>query len=179
VKLLLSIADRFDRLPRCLCLATLLSLLPIVISGCGESSATHAFATATSEIEALATEASKRDPEQQVRARGAKVFGHYCAICHGETGAGDGFNSFSLKVPPRNFAEAEFWTTTTRQRTEQVISDGGTAAGGSVLMPAWKGTLSREQIRDVAAYLRLLPDIHAAFLAAEEAAAAAEEAADE
>lgn len=124
----------------------------------------------------LATERSRRSADDVLRERGEKVYRHYCAICHGETGAGDGFNSFNLKVPPRNLSEADFWTTTTRERTEQVVADGGPAAGGSVLMPAWKGTLTTEQIADVAAYVRQLPEIHAAVLAAEEAAAAAEEA---
>lgn len=150
-------------------------LLALTLSGCGESAAMHAYATATSEIEVLATERSRRSPDEVLRERGAKVYRQYCAICHGETGAGDGFNSFNLKVPPRNLSESDFWTTTIRERTEQVVADGGSAAGGSVLMPAWKGTLTGEQIADVAAYVRRLPEIHAAALAAEEAAAEAED----
>lgn len=146
-----------------------LVVLAVTVSGCGQPAATHAFETATSEIEVLAIEQSRRTADELLRERGGNVFSHYCAICHGGTGAGDGFNSFNLKVPPCNFTEAEFWTTTTRERTEQVIADGGPAAGGSMLMPAWKRTLSNEQIEDVVAYLRMLPDIHAAALAAEAA----------
>ena len=145
-----------------------LLVLAATLSGCGQPAATHAFETATSEIEELATDQSRRSPDELVRKRGENVFSHYCAICHGETGAGDGFNSFSLKVSPRNFTEPDFWTTTTRERTELVIANGGPAAGGSVLMPGWKRTLSSEQIDDVAAYLRMLPDIHAAAIAAED-----------
>jgi len=157
-----------------------LGFIPLVLSGCGDAPADGA--SAPSEISTLAAEPLHRDPDQQIRERGGKVFGQYCAICHGATGAGDGFNSFSLKDPPRNFTDDAFWQTTTRERIVQTIREGGPAVGASVLMPAWGRTLSGTQIDDVAAYLRMLPDIHATALAAEEAEAEAEmedEAADE
>ena len=38
-----------------------------------------------------------------------------------------------------------------------VIAEGGEAVGKNSYMPAWKNTLTTEQIKDVIAYIRTMP----------------------
>jgi mono/diheme cytochrome c family protein len=109
-----------------------------------------------SPIEALATRDVPRNPVADSRARGRQVYHHYCAICHGADGKGDGFNSSNLAVAPRDFTNPAFWQQATDKHLLLAVSKGGPAVGKSVLMPAWGRTLTDGQIRDVVAFLRTL-----------------------
>ena len=90
-----------------------------------------------SEIEALAGNHKPRDPLAESRERGRKVYRHYCTICHGDEGDGNGFNAAMLDPTPRNFTEPGFWKKRTEAQVSRVIHQGGPAVGKSVLMPAW------------------------------------------
>jgi mono/diheme cytochrome c family protein len=116
----------------------------------------HSATVYPSEIETLAVHSGPLDPLADARARGRKIFQHYCQICHGESGKGDGFNAGKLTPPPRDFSQAEFWKspTTTNERLHFAIGQGGTSVGKSVLMPAWGHTLAKSQIDDVIVYIR-------------------------
>jgi len=46
----------------------------------------------------------------EAAARGKKVFGTYCVVCHGADGKGDGPAATGLKPPPRNFTSSSGWT---------------------------------------------------------------------
>jgi mono/diheme cytochrome c family protein len=107
-----------------------------------------------SPIEMLATRDLPRNPAAETRTRGRNVFMHYCAICHGDTGQGDGFNSSNLEVAPRDFSNPEFWQRSTDDHLLLVVSNGGPAVGRSVLMPAWGRTLTDRELHDVVTYLR-------------------------
>jgi len=108
-----------------------------------------------SEIEGLAVRKQPADPLADARNRGSKIFGHYCQMCHGPEGKGDGLNSTFLKTSPRDFTDREFWEKrTTRERTHDVIGRGGVYIGKSVLMPAWERTLTKQEISDVAVFIR-------------------------
>ncbi|MGA2033507.1 MAG: cytochrome c [Thermoguttaceae bacterium] len=107
-----------------------------------------------SRIEALAISREPADPLADARARGEKVYRHYCQICHGEGGKGDGFNSSHLDPRPRNFSDAKFWRNTRGDRIYDAVAQGGTANGKSVLMPAWGHTLTERQLRDVMVFIR-------------------------
>jgi mono/diheme cytochrome c family protein len=109
-----------------------------------------------SSIEALAMRNGPPDPVAESQSRGQKVYKHYCSICHGEEGQGDGFNSTNLAVPPRDFSSRKFWRQTTDERLLLTVSKGGTAVDKSVLMPAWGRTLTNRQMRDVVAFLHTL-----------------------
>ncbi len=102
------------------------------------------------------------------QARGKKVYDHYCKICHGAGGQGDGFNSAMLDPPPRNFADEAFWKRVNDEQLQTVISQGGESVGKSVLMPAWGRTLEASQITDVIAFLRTVPALAKKAAAAEE-----------
>jgi mono/diheme cytochrome c family protein len=107
-----------------------------------------------SRIEALAVSREPADPLADARARGEKVFRHYCQICHGESGKGDGFNSSRLDPRPRDFTDAKFWQKTRPERIFDAVAQGGSANGKSVLMPAWGHTLTERQILDVIVFIR-------------------------
>ncbi|MFV2066318.1 MAG: cytochrome c [Pirellulales bacterium] len=108
-----------------------------------------------SEIEGLAIRREPVDSLADARIRGAVVYRHYCQLCHGTGGKGDGANASLLEVKPRNFTDPEFWEKrTTEERLHDVVSRGGTHIGKSVLMPAWGRTLTEQEIRDVVVFVR-------------------------
>ena len=106
-----------------------------------------------SEIAALAGIPKPHNPLVDSQQRGREVYSHYCAICHGDEGNGNGFNSAQLELPPRNFTDQKFWKQVTDERLSLTVSQGGPAVGKSNLMPAWGKTLTDQQIQDVIAWL--------------------------
>lgn len=105
-----------------------------------------------SPIEALAIRDVPANALAESQSRGRKVFKHYCAICHGDEGQGNGFNSTNLAVSPRDFSNSRFCEATD-ERLLLAASKGGAAVGKSVLMPAWGRTLTDRQLSDVVAFL--------------------------
>lgn len=86
-------------------------------------------------------------------ARGADVYDHYCAACHGVTGLGDGNAGRALEVPPANLAMLSrmpisrwdpfmYWT----------VTEGG--APLHTAMPAFKNSLSADDSWAVIAYIQ-------------------------
>ena len=86
-------------------------------------------------------------------ARGADVYDHYCAACHGTTGLGNGSAGRALAVPPANLAALSrmpisrwdpfmFWT----------VTEGG--APVHTAMPAFKDSLSANDRWAVIAYIQ-------------------------
>ncbi len=87
---------------------------------------------------------------------GRATFQHYCQTCHGETGAGDGFNAFNLDPHPRDLSDPAFQKKKTDAELADVVERGGAGVGLSSLMPPWGRTLSREQIDQTILYVRSL-----------------------
>jgi mono/diheme cytochrome c family protein len=114
----------------------------------------HSEQVYPSRIEALAISQEPADPLADARARGEKVYRHYCQICHGEGGKGDGFNASRLDPRPHDFTDLKFWEATREDRIYDAIAQGGTANGKSVLMPAYGHTLTERQIHDVLVFVR-------------------------
>ena len=85
---------------------------------------------------------------------GKDVYEHYCQTCHGETGAGDGFNAFNLDPHPRDLGDSGFQKTKSDADLADAIRRGGSGVGLSALMPPWGHTLSTQQIDDVILYIR-------------------------
>ncbi|MCH8048325.1 MAG: cytochrome c [Planctomycetes bacterium] len=132
--------------------------LALSVAGCGPGGDNQAPGEFPSPIRDLAVRRQRLDPVAEARTRGRETYMHYCQICHGDTGQGDGFNSTNLAVAPRDFSDPEFWKSSTDERLTSAIADGGEAVGKSVLMPAWGKTLSQQQIDDVIAYLPTIPE---------------------
>jgi mono/diheme cytochrome c family protein len=94
-------------------------------------------------------------PVYEVRL-GREVYQHYCQICHGDTGAGDGFNAFNLDPRPRDLSDPDFQKKKTDADLRDAILRGGAGVGLSPLMPPWGRTLSPRQMDDVILYMRTL-----------------------
>lgn len=88
---------------------------------------------------------------------GKITFTHYCKTCHGESGAGDGFNAYNLDPRPRDLSDPKFQAKKTDAELADAIRRGGAGVGLSALMPPWGHTLSERQVDQVVLYLRTLP----------------------
>lgn len=89
-------------------------------------------------------------------AKGVQTYKTMCASCHGDSGAGDGVAAAALNPKPASFVDAKRAAAATDEYVYKMIRDGGAANGKSPLMVSWKASLSDEQIRDVAAFVRSL-----------------------
>lgn len=87
---------------------------------------------------------------------GKEVYTRYCAGCHGDTGAGDGFNSFNLDPHPRDLSDPAFQKTKSNAELADAIRRGGAGVGLTALMPPWGHTLDARQIDAVVVYVRSL-----------------------
>lgn len=96
-------------------------------------------------------------PEASYELRlGRGIYGHYCQTCHGETGAGDGFNAFNLDPRPRDFSDPVFQKKKSDADLADAVRRGGAGVGLSPLMPPWGHTLSSRQIDEVVLSIRAL-----------------------
>ena len=97
----------------------------------------------------------------------AKAKGLYtanCASCHGESGKGDGPVAPAIPPPPpRDFTVGDFkydadenGTVGTDADLKTVITKGAGAFSGNMMMAAWAGLLSDEDIDNLVAYIRTL-----------------------
>jgi mono/diheme cytochrome c family protein len=85
--------------------------------------------------------------------RGAAIFQHSCASCHGFSGHGDGLAAKQLISPPANLA----WLAHTPMSRSGpymywTIAEGGQPVGSD--MPAFKNSLSRNDIWAVIGYVQ-------------------------
>jgi mono/diheme cytochrome c family protein len=92
---------------------------------------------------------AKGDP-----AKGKAIFMDKCSPCHGPEGKGDGPAGAAFNPKPRNLTDANYMSTLSDEHLFKVISEGGAAVGRSPLMPAWGGTLSKDDIGNVIAHIR-------------------------
>jgi len=88
--------------------------------------------------------------------QGSILFRKYCSVCHGETGKGNGFNSYNLNPHPRNFTDSNFAMSHNLDHLQLVISSGGKAGGRSALMRPYGGTLKSNEIEYLAQYIVFL-----------------------
>lgn len=85
---------------------------------------------------------------------GKRIFEHYCTICHGSKGEGDGFNSYNLNPKPYSFSDSSYITRLSDTFLNEIIKLGGRSMNKSVLMPAYSNTLSDLEIERVVKYIR-------------------------
>ncbi|MFI5120303.1 MAG: c-type cytochrome [Thermoanaerobaculia bacterium] len=114
-------------------------------------------ASATPVLEAPAPAVATPAPLPYEARLGKVTFTHYCQTCHGETGAGDGFNAFNLDPHPRDLSDPDFQKKKSDAELADAIQRGGAGVGLSALMPPWGHTLSARQIGELVLYLRTLP----------------------
>ena len=85
---------------------------------------------------------------------GAALYKRYCRGCHGEDGRG-GAHTFMPHI--ENLTKKDYIEFIPDGFLYTVIAEGGVAVGKSGYMPAWRGTLSEQDIKDVIAFVRSLP----------------------
>ena len=87
---------------------------------------------------------------------GKGVYQHHCQTCHGESGAGDGFNAFNVDPHPRDLSDPAFQKAKTDAELRDAVQRGGLGVGLSAMMPPYGHTLTPDQIDQVVGYLRTL-----------------------
>ena len=113
--------------------------------------------TACSERPSASKPVTAKAPVDSYELRlGKDIYHHYCQTCHGETGAGDGFNAFNLDPRPRDLSDPVFQKKKSDAEFADTIRRGGTGVGLSPLMPPWGHTLSPRQIDEVILSIRAL-----------------------
>jgi mono/diheme cytochrome c family protein len=89
-------------------------------------------------------------------AAGRALYQQYCSMCHGPKGKGNGPAAAAMNPKPRDHTDGPYMNALSDAHLTKVISEGGAVVQLSPLMPAWKETLSSQQIADIIAYLRTL-----------------------
>jgi mono/diheme cytochrome c family protein len=105
-----------------------------------------------------------RKPETEATAeqlqRGQEAFLAYCAVCHGDRGAGDGEMAAPLResgVIVAHLDDEARWKQLGRDGVRRVIAEGGAHTGRSNLMPGWGEKLDAATIDVITDYLLTLP----------------------
>jgi mono/diheme cytochrome c family protein len=93
-------------------------------------------------------------PMSYEQRQGKYVYAKYCAVCHGNDGKADGFNTYNLDPKPRDLTEQHYLSEFTDERLIQIIRDGGRGTNKSPLMPPYGWTLRKDDITYVAAFVR-------------------------
>ena len=84
------------------------------------------------------------------------IYATRCAICHGPTGRGDGFNARYLPTRPTVHADSSYMSTRADDTLFDGIYAGGYILNKSHLMPDWGNALSNDEIKGLVAYIRTL-----------------------
>lgn len=86
----------------------------------------------------------------------ATLFLELCSVCHGTGGKGDGPSAQGLEPKPADFTNCKVMAKDSDDVLFKIIKGGGQSAGRSTVMPAWGGSLSDQQIRELVKYIRAL-----------------------
>ena len=150
----------------------LLAAMALLAPSCARPKSPPASATATEASTAAAAPAASSgtvsasaapaaaapalpEPSYELR-MGRQVWVHYCQTCHGETGAGDGFNAFNLDPHPRDLSDPAFQEKKSDADLREAVKRGGAGVGLSPLMPPWGRTLSTRELEQVLLFVRSL-----------------------
>lgn len=96
---------------------------------------------------------------------GKHLYKHYCAVCHGVAGAGDGLNADHLgDVHPTDLTSEDI-DKLDDEEIYEVIEGGGIAIDISYYMPPWGAVFSENQIHSIVAYIRTLSEAQGVRLA--------------
>jgi mono/diheme cytochrome c family protein len=93
-------------------------------------------------------------PMTYAQRQGKYVYAKYCAVCHGNEGKADGFNTYNLDPKPRDLTEQHYLSEFSDERLIQIISSGGRGTNKSPSMPPYGWTLGKNDIAYVAAFVR-------------------------
>ncbi len=100
----------------------------------------------------FATAAQASEPS----AHAVKLYDVYCVQCHGVNRDGNGVNSGTMAVKPRDHTDSKGMGDTPDDTLFKAIKGGGLAVGKSVLMPRWETVISDDEIKELVTYLRFV-----------------------
>lgn len=86
-----------------------------------------------------------KDSQEASLIRGKIAFSHYCVLCHGANGQGDGRAAKIHNPRPANLTKSVY----PPEYIAMIIRKGGEAMGRSKAMPPWGEQLTDEQMRDI------------------------------
>jgi len=89
-------------------------------------------------------------------AAGKTTYGQMCAMCHGETGKGDGPTAAVLNPKPRDHTNGGYMNGLKDDYLFKIIKEGGASVGKSQLMPGWSTQVKDKGVWDLVAYIRTL-----------------------
>jgi cytochrome c oxidase cbb3-type subunit III len=82
------------------------------------------------------------------------LFRELCSVCHGAAGKGDGPSAQGLEPKPADFTNCQVMGKDSDDVLSKIIKGGGQSAGRSTVMPAWRDSLSDQQIRELVKFIR-------------------------
>jgi mono/diheme cytochrome c family protein len=130
----------------------------VFLCGCKVSKPSAAESEMAKEVKHKITVGGKDTPnpipatEENV-ADGREHFGHHCGICHGLDGEATGVPFAEKMAPPIPSLSSKDVQDYADGQLKWIIENGINPSG----MPAWKGTLSDEEMWKIVDYLRHLP----------------------
>jgi mono/diheme cytochrome c family protein len=98
-----------------------------------------------------AAPSSARDVEA-----GRAHYARTCALCHGESGRGDGPSAGGFATKPSDLTDGRLLNPLPDAFLVNVILNGGPAEGLAPGMPPFRGHLGEEQVQQIVSYLRTL-----------------------
>lgn len=138
-----------------------LSLI-VVLTGCSKKEGPSPRQSAESVKPAMdSTALAVSLPLNYEQQQGKDLYDHYCAVCHGDHGEADGFNSYNLNPKPHSLADSAYVAALSDKDLHLVISEGGRGVNLSAEMPAYQGTLTRLELAYLTTYVRWLARGHA------------------
>jgi mono/diheme cytochrome c family protein len=120
-----------------------------------------AAAVAAGLLAFAASAMSQGKPSADKLARGERAYLAYCAMCHGDAGAGDGPLAADLtkeaQAVPLRLDDAARLKELGPAGLRRIIAVGGSHTGRSNMMPAWGERLGPKVVEDVATFVESLP----------------------
>lgn len=108
----------------------------------------------TNPLEDVLLRQAQQEGLSRTQTAGRRLFVHFCATCHGDTGRGDGQNAYNLDPKPPDFQESLHEHPVSYRR--EIIVGGTAAVGRSPLCPPWGRNLASEEVEALLSYLEVL-----------------------
>ena len=136
----------------------LLFLFSLVAFGCRVSKPGEAESRVAKEVKHKLTVGGKNVPNplpatEENIADGREHFGHHCGICHGMDGQASGVPFADKMAPPVPDLTSKDVQDYSDGQLKWIVENGIDPSG----MPAWKGTLTDEEMWKVVHFIRHLP----------------------
>jgi mono/diheme cytochrome c family protein len=136
----------------------LLACVLALLMGCRSSSEETGEKTGA---QAYSDTVSHADPYLKytyAQRRGQALYDHYCVLCHGPEGRGDGLNADALDSQPRDFTDSTWMAAQQDTVLSEMIHQGGRGGERSILMPAYAWSLTEDEVSFIVAYIRLFSE---------------------